>query len=332
MKNWQETEQIMNRAQAVLSAGQSVALAVVTRIEGSTYRRPGAKLLIEPDGKMIGNISGGCLEEDVRENGLAVIRADALRHVHYDTSDLEDTVWGLGLGCNGKIDLEIVPLSPQRDLAMIEAACTLLQGDQALSCQLGAAGRLMIQVRENAVGEFIGFEEILEPPPTLLVLGAGDDARPLVQMAHHVGFRVVVADHRSGYLTNERFPVARRLVHTRADDGTDALDLNNRVLAVVKTHTLQHDMAWVKRLVDSPVPYIGLLGPRDRRDEIGNQIDPAAQSRLYGPIGLDLGGEGPELVALSIVSEALAVWHRRGGGHLRDRSGTIHARIEGDEK
>lgn len=327
MKNWQETEQIMQRAQAVLANGQSVALSVVTNIQGSTYRRPGAKLLIEPDGSMLGNISGGCLEEDVRENGLAVIQSGASRHVHYDTSDLEDTVWGLGLGCNGKIDLQIIPVSPRQDLEMISAACDLLQGNQRLVFQINTEGRCRLVLESDAETDSVEFEEKLEPPPTLLVLGAGDDARPLVQMAHQVGFRVLVADHRSGYLTENRFPQARQRIQVRAEDDSNDLDLNERVLAVVKTHTLQHDLAWVKRLATTKVPYIGLLGPRERRDEIRNQIDPAVQSRLYGPIGLDLGGEGPELVAQSIVSEALAVWHHRSGGHLRDRSGTIHERI-----
>ncbi len=331
MKNWQETEAIMQRTRTVLAEGQAVALAIVTKIQGSTYRRPGAKLLIESDGAMLGNISGGCLEEDVRENGLAVIEADAPRHIHYDTSDLEDTVWGLGLGCNGKIDLQMVPLAPQRDLDWVEAACESLHGDQALVVRLDEAGRCRLLPRSESAEPWSGFEEVLEPPPTLLVLGAGDDARPLVQMAHQVGFRVIVADHRSGYLTERRFPLARQRVQVRADDDSNGLVLNERVLAVVKTHTLQHDLAWVKKLADTPVPYIGLLGPRDRRDEILNQVDPAAQSRLYGPIGLDIGGEGPELVALSIVSEALAVWHHRGGSHLRDRPGTIHERIGGNE-
>lgn len=332
MKNWQETEQIMQRARTVLAGGKSLALAVVTRIEGSTYRRPGAKLLIESDGTMIGNISGGCLEEDVRENGLAVIQSGAPRQVHYDTSDLEDTVWGLGLGCNGKIDLQIGSCSPQRDAEGIATACNLLQGDRTLLFRLDATGPIAIVPQAEANSGWQGFEEILDPPPTFLVIGAGDDARPLVQMAHQVGFRVIVADHRSGYLTENRFPAAHRRIRVRADDDGSDLVLNERVLAVVKTHTLQHDQAWVQRLAATPVPYIGLLGPRDRRDEIRNRIDPSVQSRLYGPIGLDIGGEGPELVAQSIVSEALAVWHRRCGGHLRDRPGTIHERTGGNDE
>lgn len=331
MKNWQETDVIYQRLKELTDGGKSAALAVIIGIEGSTYRRPGAKLLIEPDGRMMGNVSGGCLELDVRETALSILKTGEARCVHYDTSDEEDQVWGMGLGCNGKVDLFIQPVTPDEHAGFIEAVCALLTGDAPFAIRVDvegdACGRLSVEKSAEARTEWQGsvFTERLDPPPMLLLCGAGEDAIPLARMAHEVGFRVAVADHRAAYLTAERFPTARKRVKVRPDEALDDLAISEHTLAVVKTHTLKHDAAWVHRLLETDAAYIGLLGPQDRRDEIRNQIDPGQQPRIYGPIGLDIGGEGPEQVALSIISEALAVWHCRTPGHLRDRKKSIHS-------
>ncbi len=331
MKNWQETETIYQRLNTLTAHGEAAALAVIVGIEGSTYRRPGAKLLIEADGRMIGNVSGGCLEQDVRETALSILKTGEARRVHYDTSDEEDKVWGMGLGCNGKVDLFIQRITPEEHTALIEEVCVLLQGDNPVAIRVDLegdrSGRLSLVDPSETCTEWKGavFTEHLNPPPVFLICGAGEDAIPLARMAHEIGFRVALADHRAAYLTSERFPWARKRVKARPEESLDELSINPHTLAVVKTHTLSHDAAWVNRLLETEVPYIGLLGPRDRRDEIRNRVDPAQQARIYGPVGLDLGGEGPEQVALSIVSEALAVWHGRLPGHLRDRTRAIHS-------
>ncbi len=331
MKNWQETEAIFRRLQQLTADGAGAALAMIVSIKGSTYRRPGAKLLIEPDGRMMGNVSGGCLEQDVRETGLAIIKSGEAQCVHYDTSDIEDKVWGMGLGCNGEVDLFIQRITEEDHAEFIEQMCNWLHGDEAFAVRTELAGpnRGALYIRE-AEGTETGlsddvFIERLDPPPTFLICGAGDDAIPLARLAHEVGFRVVMADHRSAYLTAERFPDTRARVKVRPEDALSKLSLNARTLAVVKTHALQHDAAWVQRLLETDTPYIGVLGPRDRRDEIMNQVDPSQHPRIYGPVGLDVGGEGPEQVAASIVAEALAVWHGRQAGHLRDRKTAIHS-------
>ena len=333
MKTWQETNALTARTLSLLEDGQSAAWAIVTRIEGSTYRRPGAKLLIEADGRMSGNISGGCLEADVRENALAAIEANEPRCLHYDTSDDEDTLWGMGLGCNGKVDLLVLPLQPDKDLAWLRQLADHLAGDQPFAVRYPVQGELPTVAATASVAstglDEAAFTEHLLPPPTLAVIGAGDDAIPLVQMAAAVGFRVSVVDHRPAYLAAERFPAAHEILTLRSDETLPADWKAETTLAIVKTHALQHDQAWVERLIESGLPYVGLLGPRDRRDAIRNRIDPEARSRLYGPVGLDIGGEGPEQVSLSIIAEALAVWHQRSGGHLRERKTAIHD--NGDE-
>ncbi len=351
MKNWQETERIYRRIVERHRAGQPSALATVVRIMGSTYRRPGAKLLIDSDGMLTGNISGGCLENDVREAGLQVIRDGVARVAHYDTSDDEDTVWGLGLGCNGQVDLLIQP-SPDADAAT--RVLDLIQGNDPLVIATALSGERItgLFVRAGAVsfveaggapledeaqraltagrsgwikrGDERMFCDVLTPPPALAVIGAGDDALPLARLGNEAGFRVVVIDHRSGYLAAVRFPHARKLIQARAGEPLDGFTLGPDTLVVIKTHTLSQDAAWLELSLRSPVPYIGLLGPRDRRNALLEKVGASDRTRVYGPVGLDLGGEGPEQVALSIVAEALAVWSGRQAGHLRDSAKAIH--------
>ena len=210
-------------------AERCAALAIVTRIEGSAYRRPGARLLIEPEGAMTGGVSGGCLEEDVRRVGLAVVQSGRARLLHYDTGDDESQVWGLGLGCNGAVDLVVQPhrlggagavrASCRRGCAADEpfALSTLVEdgGPAVASCCVGRVGAGALAALDGPVAGGGGrrrlrgaallarrsvlhagggrqvFTEVLVPPPKLLVCGAGDDARPLVGFAAAVGFRVV---------------------------------------------------------------------------------------------------------------------------------------------
>ena len=154
---------------------------------------------------------------------------------------------------------------------------------------------------------------------------------PLAACASQVGFRVTIVDHRPAYLSAERFPGAER-IDRRAADGVDGLPLGPRTYAVVMTHSFAHDRDWIGRLLRTEVPYIGLLGPRARRDEMLEQIDAASEQfdsagngRLFAPVGLDLGADGPEQVAVSIVAELLAVRAASAPHHLREKEGVIHA-------
>lgn len=359
MKHWQETSRIVERVRALVKSGSGAALATVVKIEGSAYRRPGAKFLIEADGDTVGSVSGGCLEADVREIALDVLRDDTPRLRHYDTGSDEHTVWGLGLGCNGSVDVFIQPLTQERHVVPVQRLGALLAGDDAfvMATMLEGpdAGETMIVTPTESVGSLGApdvdasvereartvrargapgmlaeathavFIDRFVPPPWLLLCGAGDDARPLAAFASQVGFRVLVADHRPGYLTPERFPEVQRLIQTRADDALNDVPVGPRTYAVIMNHALVHDTAWVRQLIETDVPYIGLLGPRDRTAAILQDVGAAAGDRIYGPVGLDLGADGPEQVALSVVAELLAVVSGRSPRHLRDRSEAIHA-------
>jgi xanthine dehydrogenase accessory factor len=216
---------------------------------------------------------------------------------------------------------------------------------------LAAAGRSGVQ----AVAGRRVFIEVLAPPPHLLVCGGGDDARPLVAYAADVGFRVTVLDHRPALLAPEWFPQALRRVVARPEDPDLALPPPARTLAVVKTHSLAHDREWVRRLLAAGLPYIGVLGPRGRTEAILRDVGSEAaaeaagaggpggadgpgehrrfaashsgsvEERVFGPVGLDLGADGPRQVAISIVAELLAFTARREARHLSARREAIHA-------
>jgi xanthine/CO dehydrogenase XdhC/CoxF family maturation factor len=167
------------------------------------------------------------------------------------------------------------------------------------------------------------FCETLTPPPNLIIAGAGDDSIPLAALAAEAGFRVTVVDHRSGYLMPQRFPGAT-LVHARPDTANGALPLTPRTLIVIKNHALTMDRQWAEYFAALPHAYLGLLGPKKRCAQVAENLPPHLAPTTFGPAGLDLGSEGAEQIAISIVAELLAVTADRTPTHLRHRKGSIH--------
>lgn len=322
MKTWHETVSVLQGAIEAQRRGESCALIVLTRVKGSAFRRPGAKLLIRADGSMTGNVSGGCLENDLRERALAAMRAGNPAEVHYNTGSDEDTIWGLGLGCDGELDLRILPVAPAdpwptRLLAALapgEPVCIAWprQGEPA--------------VHDPADTDTDAFLDPLEPPCDLVVVGAGDDAIPLVALAAEAGFRVTVSDHRPGYLAPERFPRAARILHLRPESAAAHLPTHARTFVVIKNHALDMDRRWAAFFDATDVAYLGLLGPRKRCDTLRAGLSGQRTDRIHGPAGLDLGAEGAEQIAVSIVAQLLAAATGRTPIHLRDREAPIHAR------
>jgi xanthine/CO dehydrogenase XdhC/CoxF family maturation factor len=334
VKHWHETAAILDRV-AQLAAGEQAAIATVVRISGSAYRRPGAKFLVERDGRTTGGVSGGCLEADVRENALAILKGGAPRLLHYDTGSDEETVWGLGLGCEGAVDVFVQAVAPRslaraRELVVPGAPFglsepfaieTVVKGPHLGQVEI-VAGSVASESRVEEFGPDTIFIDALSPPPSLLIFGAGDDSRTLASLAQEAGFQVTVVDHRRGFLTSERFPPPARLVLRRATEGVP--QLTRQHFAVVETHSLQHDRDWLRALLKEPLAYLGLLGPRARKEHLFQELGVADAERIYAPVGLDLGAEGPEQVAISIVAEMLAVRAGREPVHLRTKRGGIH--------
>src|SRR5438552_3576289 len=280
MKQWLETREVLDFLHAARTAGTRAALATVVRVRGSAYRHEGAKLAVAEDGRTAGNVSGGCLEQDVREVALQVIRKGEPELRNYCSSADEIAAWDLGAA--------------------------------DLNRNATTRARALLETGESGIQEIAGrtvFFDVLVPPPQLVVLGAGDDARPLVRFAAEVGFRVVVVDRRPGYLTADRFPAAAALVQSVGDELEDALPLDAECYAVVMNHNFADDQAYVRALLKAPVAYVGILGPRQRTERILRNLSAEGstdEGRVYGPVGLDIGTDGAEQVALAVIAEILA--------------------------
>jgi len=363
MKQWLETREVLDRLALLARAGGRAALATVVRVRGSAYRHEGAKLLVAEDGSTTGNVSGGCLEQDVREVALQVIRAGRSELRSYCSSADEVAAWDLGVGCEGEVLVFVEPVTEPRprerellDERRPFVVCTVIDGKRErgngkrlivspdgpegslgsaeLDAAAGARARALLGIEQSGLHEIGGrtvFFDVFCPPPQLVLCGAGEDARPLARFAADVGFRVVVVDRRPGYLTVERFPTAARLV---ASDGAELLErlaLDAASYAVVMTHNFADDQAYLRALLDTPAAYIGMLGPRQRTERIVRIVSnlgaagPVDEARIFGPVGLDIGTDGAEQVALAVIAEVLAVRSGRRADSLRERPTPIHA-------
>lgn len=330
MKQWLETRQVLAQLAAWHAAGQPCALATVIRVRGSAYRHEGAKMVVAADGRAVGNVSGGCLEADVREVALRVIRSGVAERREYCGSVDEVAAWDLGVGCEGVVELLIEPV---RDARVAERAALEAEEPFVIETQLTSLERRVRREEEaesrlEGEGDDARFIEALEPPPRLLVVSAGDDARHLAKLAAEVGFRVVVADRRPGMLTAERFPAPIRLVESDATSLGERVVLDADAFAVVMTHNYADDTDYLRALLASPVRYLGVLGPRQRTARMLDALrreGSVDESRIFGPVGLDIGTDGAEQVALAVVAEMLAVRSGRRPRSLRERTAPIHA-------
>ena len=347
--------------------GERMALATIVGVRGSTYRRPGARLLVPEQGASIGNVSGGCLEGDVERIGREVMVDGAPRLELFDLTADGDEVWGYGLGCNGAMELFIEPAehaistaAALRSAVQDERACCLVTvlavADGAAPDGVAPGARLLrhadgitegglgstdadaaaviladaaLGAEASSVEDVDGmrlFIEVLEPPPRLLVVGAGHDAVPLVRYASDLGWRVTVADVRRAFLTNERFPQAVGFLDTEPALLSEAFRPDQRSYAVLMSHNYLRDVDYLRSLLGAEMAYLGALGPRKRTIQLLRDLDRVdAIDRIHAPAGLDIGAEGPEEVAWAIVAELLAVRRGRAGGFLRERRAPIHA-------
>ncbi len=309
-------------------------LATLASVDGSSYRRPGARMLVTPGGARIGSISGGCLEEDLVGRAARVAASGRAELVVYDTASEEDIVWGVGLGCHGVVRILLEPLPPRPAWA-IALADNLRAGratDVAVTweCPDGRLGTAL--GRAAAAGQAGVYAERVEPPHSLTLYGAGDDAQPLARMALELGWRVTVADPRPAMPTEARFPGVFALVLGPADELVARAAPLPGSLAVVMTHHYLHDLPILRSLLPLPLAYLGLLGPRRRSEKLladlegkGLRVTADMRARLRAPVGLDIGADAPEEVALSIVAEMRAVLSGRDGRPLRERDRPIHA-------
>ena len=328
---------------------EAVVLATVLAVEGSVYRGAGARMIVTSAGETIGAVSGGCLEADIVARTPDVMAGRHAVLARYDTRASDDVVLGLGLGCRGVIDLLLEPLANgvlDDAVAFYARLCahrdpvtliTMIRGDAGVPLGTRAVLDMRDRLLEGDVslaGEAHGVaRERVRPVTPLVICGAGTDAMPLARLAKLMGWDVAVVDHRASFLTPARFPDSDALVCANLTQDADALagrvPLDERTVAVLMAHSATHDRAYLHAMLDAGAGYIGVLGPRRRTLELlGDRAptDGVLPSVLHAPVGLDLGAETPEEIALSIVAEIAAVIAGREGGMLRARRGPIHDR------
>ena len=314
---------------------QPAVLATLVNVEGSSYRRPGARLLVRLNRDRIGSISGGCLEEDVVARAARVHATGQPDAVVYDTTSENDLVWGVGLGCHGIVRVLLEKVTPQAPWVSAVAQNFARRRSTVLAVTHGGDATTGWGTRLAAPGDCADperlFVEVVPPPTALVIFGAGDDAQPLARLAKELGWYVTIADPRAALATAGRFPHADALVVAGAHELADKVSPDAQTLAVVMTHHYVHDVPLLRALLGRPLAYLGLLGPRKRAEKIvadlereGVVVSPEQRARLHAPVGLDLGADSPEQVALSIVAEIQSVLTGRNARPLRERVQPIH--------
>lgn len=356
-------------------AGEDFVLATVVKVEGSAYRRPGARMLISSVGQSEGTVSGGCLEKDVIRKAWW-LTADGPTVRSYSTDEegeASDSSYHFALGCDGKVHLLFERVAPntRSDLvstlkrvrsvmrpavmATVIAApddsdvkigerLTLgpegeLEGNlgenfarQAILAEMEsvmADGRSRLRYYNGPSSDIEVFVERVPPPQKLVVFGAGHDVQPLVKLAKMLGWHVTVIDGRANFAVPSRFSLADEVRVLDGDESLFPAGLLDDAAVVIMTHSLEQDKRWLSLALKSDARYVGQLGPRYRTERLLGEMDEVCKSettlkKLHYPVGLDLGADAPEGVAMAIVSEISAVLRGRSGGMLMHRSGGIH--------
>ncbi|SIN99551.1 XdhC family protein [Chitinophaga niabensis] len=365
-----EIKQIIHAYELACKKQQKAALATVVHVAGSSYRAPGARMLITEDGMLTGAISGGCLEGDALRKALMVMMQGKPLLTTYDTSDEEDAVIGVGLGCNGIIRVLIEPILPEDPVnpiillqhtlekrqavvlvtffslhnkwseqqgtrLLLKADGALLKADNIIPAAINDAKNIkesiFIEYRDN--GQPVSaFYEYIPPPVSIIVAGAGNDVLPLVQIGEVLGWDITLVDGRPAYANSQRFPACRVIV-SDPESALRELVIDDQTAVVLMTHNYNYDKALLKALIAMPVNYIGMLGPRKKLsrmltefEEEGTKVTEEQLSRVYSPVGLDIGAETAEEIALAVLAEIKAVFAGRSGVYLRSFTGKMHER------
>ncbi|MFQ4142399.1 XdhC family protein [Chlorogloeopsis sp. ULAP02] len=375
----------MKELQAILKAfaeshqnAEPVFLATVVNVKGSSYRQPGARMLMTQS-QIVGTISGGCLENDVFQYTRSSMADGQPIVVTYDNNADEDIVWGFGLGCNGVVQVLIERLyqnDPLNPLAIInQCFCNQQQG--MIATVFGVEGEANIKVGtrlilnpdhsvttnieesflkvalikdaqvnlQNQRSSVIKYQlssgsvdvllEVIQPATRLIIFGAGHDAVPVVQFAKALGWHVTIIDCRASEATKERFSMADEVFITHREILHKQICVDEHTIVVVMTHNYLDDLEILKILLPSSIEYLGVLGPKHRTEKLlqdlriqGINYSTEHLQKLYAPVGIDIGADTPEAIALSIIAEMQAVLTNRCGGFLRNRSEPIHPRHE----
>jgi len=361
-----EIKDIVTAFDEAVRQGKKTALATVVHVDGSSYRRAGARMLVTEDGQLTGAISGGCLEGDALRKAVLAITQEKNKLVIYDTTDEDDAKLGIQLGCNGIVSILFEPIDEKdadnpiavlkvniasRKPAVLITGYSLNNQHHYGTCPVEnlpssikkEATRIAAEVLaantsvhielsiENNQQQF--FFQYTTPPVSLVLVGAGNDAMPLVSIAGIIGWPVTVVDGRASHASVQRFPAAEKILVGKPDDVIGKILFDERTAVVLMTHNYNYDIAMLPLLMEKKVAYIGMLGPASKRNRMLHELEQKGihyteqeLQKIYGPTGLDLGAETAEEIALSIISEIMAVMQQREPVHLKQKQQAIHHR------
>jgi xanthine dehydrogenase accessory factor len=340
-----------------LQGNIACALAVVVYVEGSSYRRTGARMLVSEDGFWEGGISGGCLEGDALKKARLSIIKSRPELVRYDTAKDDDNQIGVGLGCNGVIDVLFIPVnfedaenpieilkrssarsgfplititkSPNESLLgrlfyfETQESLEFLNGQMDITAFSTEIKNLEKSKNYNFGNELRLFVEILPKPITVYLFGNQYDIYPLIDLLKMLYWDVRVVAEPNKILNKEGLNIV-----APKDFEIDILDSNSA--ALLMSHSLETDKKNLRNIGSTKIRYIGMLGPKSRSERILNELEEEGfgikTDNIFAPTGLDLGASTPEEIALSIVAEIKAVFNDRTGGFLRERKQPINER------
>jgi xanthine dehydrogenase accessory factor len=357
------------------SERKQTALATVVHVEGSSYRKEGARMLITEDGELTGAISGGCLEGDALRKALFVMQENKAKLVVYDTSDEDDVEIGYQLGCNGIIHVLIEPIDPakkdnpvallkeaivKREYAVVATVfslernivqpgtCLLLRqgitifqtnNDEHFNKLLLNDAQTVLSNHKSMIAKYelpdqklTAFIHIIKPQVTLIVVGAGNDAIPLVNFGELLGWKVSVVDGRPDYANKKRFTSGCQVIVAKPEKIFSEIRIDDQTVFVLMTHNYNYDLAMLRELMQRDVCYIGILGSRGKMErmfddlKLEGKLSEHKLSSVFGPVGLDIAAETPEEIALSIISEIQTVLFGGSSNHLRQHEKPIHPR------
>lgn len=359
-----EIREILNTLNKLEDSDLAV-LATVVDVKGSSFRLPGAKMLILVDGTTVGTVSGGCLEADVLERADSVRESGKPSLFVYDTTDEEDSVFSLNMGCRGIVSILMEKAAGSPVIGFFEdnlknsregVIATLIEGEglgsqvivdsaglrhssferpEHTQAVLAEADEILSNRSSNLVVTKAGnvFFEYIPVPTIVTIFGAGADAVPLSKAAFELGWKIHIIDHRPAFANKKRFPLAESISTTARENLGLGLSIRPDSIGVVMTHNFENDKLIMSRLVQTDIGYIGQMGPKSRTERMLEEIEASGISvpeetreKIHGPVGLDIGATTPEGIALSIVAEIQTFLSGRTGGYLREREGSIYGR------
>lgn len=348
MSRLQEFKELFRHIQNAWEKNEQTVLVILADAKGSAYRLPGTKMLMTSGGTMVGTISGGCLETDLYEWAQQVFQNNQIMTLQYDLSETE--IWSLGIGCKGNLEFIFLPILPQNllfhkidallslnhsftliidmkdgEMAIIETDNNVVSIDNIFPDELVEYAVRVIpnQIRAEIVSNNHKryYIDVVKPSERLIVAGAGRDAVPVADLAYKAGFSVMVLDTRTHFNNEQYFPHAKHIT-MEIDQITDE-ELAN-CWWVIMNHHQEKDEASLKFAIEQSARYIGVLGPTYRTNEMLENIGYSLQSApIHSPVGLDIGAESSDEVAISIISELMSIRAGRTPNFLHGK-GKIH--------